>query len=43
MDRRELPHTDLTIDLHRGLYLEIKMDPHEGLHSALIIALLRDL
>jgi hypothetical protein len=36
MDRYEGPHSALTIDLLRGLYLAIIMDRHEGPSSALI-------
>jgi hypothetical protein len=40
MDRPEMPYTVLTIALLKGLYLAIKMEHHEGPHSALTIALL---
>jgi hypothetical protein len=30
MDHHEVPHTALTIALHRGIYLDIIMDRHEG-------------
>jgi hypothetical protein len=43
MDRHEGPHSDLTIALLRGLYLDFIINRHEGHHSALNIALLRGL
>jgi hypothetical protein len=41
MDRCEVPQINITIALHTGLYLAIKMGQYEGPHTALNIALHR--
>jgi hypothetical protein len=43
MDRYEGPHSALTIELHRSLYLDIVMDRQKGPHISLTIVLLRGL